>query len=421
LKTKRIILILFFPLFAIGIKGQVNHVLNYSFELYSNCAGLIGNCTGSAVPNWYCPTNPPIDWFSYPCGGSLSTIGVPQNFAGYQFARTGEAYAGVEFSETGPTRTYITGTFPDSLINTKKYCITFYVSLGDSTWWAISGIGAYLSIDSICGGNNFDILRYVPQIENPINKILTNKIDWVSISGEYQANGGEKFITIGDFYSDTLSKATYVGNGGTTTGWQSEVQTYYYIDDVYVRELTIAVAGRNDTICAGDSLAIGNDNVTAGVSFSWQPTAGLSNPNTPQPKASPSVTTTYTLTVTNDSILAVNNSGQACNCADSITKDSVTVTVKTCAGINKLNSSSFFDVFPNPNNGVFTFMYKMENASNCNASIYNQIGMKVAEYLLTSPVGSMQINDPNLSQGLYIYKVYSGPEVLKVGKIIIIR
>ena len=47
--------------------------------------------------------------------------------------------------------------------------------------------------------------------------------------------------------------------------------------------------------------------------------------------------------------------------------------------------------------------------------------MEVAEYLLASSIGSRQISDPNLSQGLYIYKVYTGSEVIKIGKIIIMK
>ncbi len=88
------------------------------------------------------------------------------------------------------------------------------------------------------------MLHYAPQVENPSNTILTNKVDWIPISEEYIAKGGEKFITIGDFYSDTLSHFTYVGNGGTVAGWENEVNASYYVDDVYVRELTIANAGK---------------------------------------------------------------------------------------------------------------------------------------------------------------------------------
>ncbi|NNM95393.1 MAG: gliding motility-associated C-terminal domain-containing protein [Bacteroidia bacterium] len=60
------------------------------------------------------------------------------------------------------------------------------------------------------------------------------------------------------------------------------------------------------------------DTAVQGVSYSWQPTNGLSNPNAAQTYASPTVTTTYTLTVKNDSI-------SGCACADSLSTDTVTI------------------------------------------------------------------------------------------------
>ncbi len=59
-------------------------------------------------------------------------------------------------------------------------------------------------------------------------------------------------------------------------------------------------AGNNTTICKGDSAQLGG-NPTGPPSppavYTWSPSAGLNNPNSPNPKASPSVTTTYTVFV----------------------------------------------------------------------------------------------------------------------------
>ena len=405
-----------------NIWGQVNHVLNYSFEKDTACT-VISSCplpdNIQYYRNWYCPSSTFVDWFSYPCFGSSGTEGVPQNDAGYQFARTGRCYAGIEFSETGPTRGYITGTLSDSLIPTKKYCVTFYVNLGDSVWWAISAIGAYLSSDSICAGNNYNILPYTPQVENPSNNILTDKVNWVPVSSEYTASGGEIFITIGDFYSDTLSKATYVGNGGTVAGWQSEVQSYYYVDDVYVRELTIANAGKADTICNENSVLIGKDTTTPGVSFSWLPTAGLSNPAIAQPMASPTVTTTYTLTVVNDSI-------HGCNCKDSVTKDSVTIYVNPCLGIDKVaGENESIGVYPNPNNGVFTISLshaELVSASQPIIEVYNILGEKIYNALLKQVQGDNSTDLTGQPNGIYLYRVVAASgELIGEGKIIVQR
>jgi len=50
-----------------------------------------------------------------------------------------------------------------------------------------------------------------------------------------------------------------------------------------------------------------------------------------------------------------------------------------------------------------------------------QVLVPYSEPYLNSHRGNMKIITPNLSEGLYIYKLYSGNTILKVGKIIIIR
>jgi hypothetical protein len=62
----------------------------------------------------------------------------------------------------------------------------------------------------------------------------------------------------------------------------------------------IANAGPDKTICKGDSTSIGSASVS-GMSYSWAPANGLSSSTASQPKASPAVSTTYTLTVSNGS------------------------------------------------------------------------------------------------------------------------
>ncbi len=56
-----------------------------------------------------------------------------------------------------------------------------------------------------------------------------------------------------------------------------------------------AVATGSATICTGDSTPLSG---SGGVSCAWSPATGLSNPASCAPSASPSTTTTYTLTVT---------------------------------------------------------------------------------------------------------------------------
>lgn len=57
-----------------------------------------------------------------------------------------------------------------------------------------------------------------------------------------------------------------------------------------------ATAGPDATVCQGQPTQL---TATGGTSYSWSPSAGLNNPNIANPIATPSVTTTYTCTVTN--------------------------------------------------------------------------------------------------------------------------
>ena len=64
---------------------------------------------------------------------------------------------------------------------------------------------------------------------------------------------------------------------------------------VFVNPAPAAYAGLDTDLCIGEKLTL---NASGGVSYSWSPAASLSGANTASPIASPSVTTTYTVTVT---------------------------------------------------------------------------------------------------------------------------
>lgn len=75
----------------------------------------------------------------------------------------------------------------------------------------------------------------------------------------------------------------------------SEVCSGYDTVRVTIFPPAPANAGADTAICVGESTEL---NATGGVSYSWTPTTALNNPAIANPIASPTATTTYTVTVT---------------------------------------------------------------------------------------------------------------------------
>jgi hypothetical protein len=161
-------------------------------------------------------------------------IGVPYNYFGYQNPNSGLAYAGISFfvnnsGHPNSGREYIEVPLISPLEQGKKYAVAFYISLSNNSAYAVDAIGAYLSIDSVLyNGYYYPPLPYFPQIFNTVGNVIRDTTNWVMISGEYIADGGEKFLTIGNFNPDST---TAIDSSLNPNGYS---WSYYYIDDVSV-------------------------------------------------------------------------------------------------------------------------------------------------------------------------------------------
>jgi hypothetical protein len=79
--------------------------------------------------------------------------------------------------------------------------------------------------------NHKEVMELVPVVENPVGNILMNQNYWVAIEGYYTAQGGEKYLTIGNF-KNNFSTNYMMQNNATAFNY-----SYYYIDDVSVVEV----------------------------------------------------------------------------------------------------------------------------------------------------------------------------------------
>ena len=208
-----------------------NLVPNSSFENLSNCPSIMGQLY--LAPPWFiCNINSP-DLFNTCCTSCQCSI--PSNIVGFQFARNGFGMAGIQIQThndklTFP-RDYLECTLISPLLKDTLYWVSFFVNYSEEQI-AIAGLGCFLSntiLQNTIDGKPFHV---TPQIVS--NQIIKDTINWTEISGVYKANGGEQYITIGNFDDDsTLVCDTLHFIPDPNANYNA----YYFIDDVSVTQI----------------------------------------------------------------------------------------------------------------------------------------------------------------------------------------
>jgi hypothetical protein len=156
------------------------------------------------------------------------------NWFGHQYPYSGNAYVGlVGYSQAFFGREYVGIQLSNILVAGQIYYVAINVSLADTALYAIKNIGA-LFTNTVFNPPSSSVSS-IPQIENT-GAVITDKTNWVTISGSFVAVGDEQYITIGNFRNDANTVKQFVGNGNP-----SSTVAYYYIDDVYVGETPLTI------------------------------------------------------------------------------------------------------------------------------------------------------------------------------------
>ena len=151
--------ILLFSLYTLGnVYAQVNLVPNPSFEEYDSIQTNpdSSNAMFYYFPKfWFVPVSCGFSYYfnsklnnidTMGSGAGISPYGVPQNPWSYTVPYKGEAQAAVApfvLSENQDYRNYLEVELSQQLKKGHNYCVSFYVSLADSSYIAIDQIGAY--------------------------------------------------------------------------------------------------------------------------------------------------------------------------------------------------------------------------------------------------------------------------------------
>lgn len=196
------------------IGSAQNLVPNPSFENYYNCpttAGELYQCQSWTNFGWT------PDYFNSCSPGT--TVSVPTNQFGFQYAATGTAYCGFVNSAGGPAPPpeYLGATLLQPLLSGQKYFISAKFSFADGGC-PTNRMGIGFSTVS------YDSLNRPPVINIAAlytDSVISDTINWYVMQGSFIADSNYTNIIIGNFFN---------GPGCVATTYSS----YYYVDDVCV-------------------------------------------------------------------------------------------------------------------------------------------------------------------------------------------
>ncbi|MBK6985369.1 MAG: T9SS type A sorting domain-containing protein [Bacteroidetes bacterium] len=387
--------------FVFNHKAQ-NLVPNSSFEQGIDCSnGQLSNAIG-----WESTNNGVGICVHLQACQSDAWVRTPRQylsncFQSYQTVRTGVAYG--EFGIYTQDNINQESKHPsikllDTLDAGKIYCVTYHVSMWNNARYSMDKLGALFTPTPFPYYTSSATLsvqivgQYTPQVVSTSGVVFEDTLGWEEVSGSFTAVGNEAYLTLGDFFlhSQHLIKDSYPTNCNTLAE--------YYIDDVSVEVVEIAKAKNDTLIYQGDSVLVGANNSEAAL-FNWQPTAGLSCTNCPNPKASPTVNTTYTVTKTQ---------------CKAVTSDVITVSVSP-TGINEMNINNAITLQPNPSNGLISInsRYQMQKVE-----VINIAGQLLLSETATEKTHQLQLQ--SFAEGIYFVRIIY-PNGLSIVKKVIVN
>jgi hypothetical protein len=255
---------LFFLIIGTNCMAQVqyNLVPNYSFDQYSVCPTTIENARSDKPDFWYKPDLRGARYFNACANGFANNHnGMPINFLGggynFQYAKTGNGYILMFYYNGMDARNYIQVKLIDSLRQGKCYYAEYYVNSQNSINLACNNQAMLFTNNPVyvdtAALQPVYLLPANPQIQNPY--IITDTVNWVKVGGVFTAQGGEQYLTLGNFKNNAQTQIQQI----QTTGYYGAA---YYLEDVIVIPLDSitlkADAGADRTINLGDSTFIGS-------------------------------------------------------------------------------------------------------------------------------------------------------------------
>ena len=221
-------LALAFPIFGKCQCITINLIENPSMEEYTSCPTSC--CMINSANYWTQPviSGSTSEYFNS-CGID-SVLNDPVLLKLFQNAFFGEGYSGIRiWGENQSLREYIQGALSEPLGSNKCYYCEFWVKLYSPPYpslypfAAIDAISIFFS-DTLLKTTAGIPIYLNPQINNPSGNILSDTSNWVKIRGYFNAIGGEKYFTVGNFKQEYEINKLYFGTPPTKL-------SYYFFDN----------------------------------------------------------------------------------------------------------------------------------------------------------------------------------------------
>lgn len=228
--------IIFFLAISNIVVGQ-NLIQNADFEEYEICPTSYKlSYSKDLIPFWIVPAKGCTPDYFNRC--SKGSAGVPNNFAGDSEPHSGDAYVGIiggkyildnepKFEDNYAE--YIQCKFTSDLVKDSVYQVSFFYKLSSHSIHSFNGLGVYVSNKRIKVRGSY--IEVTPNFI--MNEQLRNRDKWIEFRFQYQAKGGEAYLTIGRFSKDEKTAFERLDDSGIR---KSKVlkESYVYIDDVFV-------------------------------------------------------------------------------------------------------------------------------------------------------------------------------------------
>ena len=326
--------------------------------------------------------------FFHTCSGNIPLVSFGNNF---QYPNSGNGFSGIALFDP-----YIPNEARECFevmllvsLKQKKYCVSWNTNLSSVSGIGANRVGAHFSKDTVFQTGPWQRIPVIPQIENLA--IVTDTQNWVPFHQIFTAEGGERYMTIGNFREAALIDSIVVN---PSLRWP-----YYNFDDFGVYELpeiSVGLGGEIDTLGENVSLQASCEGCWNDLVYRWWPSAGLSDTTILNPIATPEVTTTY--------YFGLIDTSETVPCIVDLV-DSVTVFVTIPQDTVTPPPTSFsWLVYPSPTSGNLTLQFSALN-NDSQLLIIDSRGRLVRKISIPKNTESFPLDISALAAGEYFLQL----------------